>query len=418
MPRQQLNSYADVQTFFDDFITANQINIDDSPHGPFWNTLSYDDFVNGDVPGVAGVKILVSGSSANSNLVKILKGSLTVGGRTFRRMPGGGPFMSSDMIASLADWIDRGCPEREEDVQRRPKERRHASLQPRPDAKPSPNMDSLVHVIRDRIVCDTDRRGHSTPHGMSPTRIVLDASEGFIPLWERDSVLRWRFRERSLDYFADPEAAKAILRDLLSEALLAWGTAAPVRFKYDEDLWDFEIVMRSGDQCNAFGCVLAAAFFPDSGRHELELYPKMLTQPRKEQVDTFIHEIGHVFGLRHFFANVSETAFPSEIFGRHEKFSIMNYGEFSELTNLDKEDLTLLYEMVWSGELTHINGTPIRLFKPYSAFMPAPVAITECNHALAALQPQTAAPNRSAEARPRLHPLAQSRSRAAYLEGK
>src|SRR5687767_8312629 len=106
MPRQQLNSYADVQTFFDDFISANNIDIDDAPHGAFWNTLSYDDFVNGDVPGVAGVKILISGNSADSNLVKILKGPLTVGGQTFRRMPGGGPFMTSDMIASLADWID------------------------------------------------------------------------------------------------------------------------------------------------------------------------------------------------------------------------------------------------------------------------------------------------------------------------
>ena len=66
----------------------------------------------------------------------------------------------------------------------------------------------------------------------------------------------------------------------------------------------------------------------------------MFTQARKEQVDTFIHEIGHIFGLRHFFANVSETAWPSEIFGRHENFSIMNYGALSELTDADKDDLT------------------------------------------------------------------------------
>ena len=417
MPRQQLNSYADVQTFFDDFISANNIDIDDAPHGAFWNTLSYDDFVNGDVPGVAGVKILISGNSADSNLVKILKGPLTVGGQTFRRMPGGGPFMTSDMIASLADWIDRDCPNPQEGLKGRPKERRHSALRPRPDTKPTSSLESLVHVMGRGIICDTDRRGHATPHGMSPTRIVLDASEGFIPLWEPDTILRWRFRERSMDYFADPEAAKAALRDLLAEALLAWGTAAPVTFKYDEDLWGFEIVMRSGDQCNAFGCVLAAAFFPDSGRHELELYPRMFTQTRNEQVDTFIHEIGHVFGLRHFFANVSETAFPSEIFGRHEKFSIMNYGAFSELTNADKEDLTLLYELVWSGELTHINGTPIRLFQPYSAFIPSLIETTEFGHALPAFQPQ-AARYRSPAARPRLRPVTQSRSKAAHLDGE
>ncbi len=106
----QLNSYKDVQAFFNDFVAANQVPIDDSPHGAFWNALTHDQFVNSDVPNVAGVKILVCGNSADSNLIKILKGPLTVGGQSFPRMPVGGPFMTAEMIATLADWIDRGCP--------------------------------------------------------------------------------------------------------------------------------------------------------------------------------------------------------------------------------------------------------------------------------------------------------------------
>jgi hypothetical protein len=46
------------------------------------------------------------------------------------------------------------------------------------------------------------------------------------------------------------------------------------------------------------GCVLASAFFPDAGRHELVIYPRMFAQNRKEPVDTLIHEIGHTFKLR------------------------------------------------------------------------------------------------------------------------
>jgi hypothetical protein len=112
MAPQQLNSFKEVQDFFNKFIADKQISIDDAPHGAFWNTLTYDQFVNGTVLGVAGsIKILVSGSSANSNLIKILKGPLQVNGQSFRRMPGGGPFMSDDMIATLADWIDRNCPQ-------------------------------------------------------------------------------------------------------------------------------------------------------------------------------------------------------------------------------------------------------------------------------------------------------------------
>ena len=273
-------------------------------------------------------------------------------------------------------------------------------------------MESLVHVI-DRehgVICDTDRRGHPTPQGRSPLDIVVDASEGFIPLWSADTILRWRFREQSMDYFQDPAAAEAEIRNLFAEALLAWGSAAPVTFKHDKDLWDFEIVMRSADQCNAFGCVLASAFFPDGGRHALELYPKMFTQDRKEQVDTITHEVGHIFGLRHFFANVSEGAWPSQIFGEHDKFSIMNYGAFSELTDNDKEDLTLLYESAWSGELTHINGTPIQLVKPFSALAPNNAVVP--GQVPPALRP-------AARSRPATAPRApRPQSKAAYLDGE
>ena len=137
-------------------------------------------------------------------------------------------------------------------------------------------------------------------------------------------------------YFKSPAAAKTEIRKLLAEAILAWGDAAPVKFAERTDAWDFEIVMRASDDCDGSGCVLASAFFPDAGRHQLVLYPKMFSQDRQEQVETLIHEIGHVFGLRHFFADVSEGAWPSQIFGTHKPFTIMNYGSQSVLTADDK----------------------------------------------------------------------------------
>jgi hypothetical protein len=226
-------------------------------------------------------------------------------------------------------------------------------------------VEPLVHVIREGVRCDTEKRGHATSRGRSPLEIVLDASEGFIPLWAKDTTLRWRFRESSLQPFEDPEAAKAAIEQLLGEAILAWGDAAPVKFAKRDDAWDFEIVMKQGDDCNISGCVLASAFFPDAGRHKLLLYPKIFTQDKKEQVETLIHEIGHTFGLRHFFAQVSETAWPSEIFGAHKKFSIMNYGSDRKLTKNDRADLKRLYQAAWAGQLTEINGTPIKFMKPF-----------------------------------------------------
>jgi len=222
-----------------------------------------------------------------------------------------------------------------------------------------------VHLLRDGIICDTERRGHATPKPLSPAELVVDASEGFIPLWARGTTLRWRFQERSMSAFRDPVAAKAAIRQLLGTAVLAWGDAAPIKFTERNDAWDFEIVMRRIDNCTINGCVLASAFFPDAGRHELVLYPKLFSQTAEEVIETLIHEIGHVFGLRHFFALVSEQAFPAEVFGKHSKFSIMNYGALSMLTPEDKSDLSRLYQLAWAGQLEEINGTPIRFVRPF-----------------------------------------------------
>jgi len=233
----------------------------------------------------------------------------------------------------------------------------------------------LVHLIADGIVCNTEGRGHATPGGRPPAEIVVDATEGFIPLWRAGSMLKWRFQERSFALAPDPDRSQAAVVELMSEALLRWGSAAPVTFTRDTDLWDFEIVLRNASDCTPQGCVLASAFFPDAGRHELLIYPTMFEQVREEQIETLIHEFGHVFGLRHFFAEVSETAWPSEVFGTHSPFSIMNYGSMSTLTEADLRDLTELYRLAWTGRLTHINGTPIRFVRPYSALAESSVPV-------------------------------------------
>ncbi len=245
-----------------------------------------------------------------------------------------------------------------------PKTKRDAALQPKKAGKKS-EVDSTVHLFGKGRVCDTEARGHAHPHGSSPIKIVVDASEGFIPLWAKNTILKWRFRERSMSYFDKPEEAKKAIRLLFAEAVLAWGTAAPVKFKEDNDVYDFEIVMRKSDDCDSYGCTLASAFFPDPGRNLMILYPFLFEQDRKEQIDTMVHEIGHIFGLRHFFAKLEEKEWPSQVFGKHSKFSVMNYGELSKMTKNDQADLKQLYKLTWSGKLTSINDTPIKLVKAF-----------------------------------------------------
>ncbi len=235
------------------------------------------------------------------------------------------------------------------------------------------------------FVCKTDSRGRAEPMAGSPVDLVLDASDGFIPLWDRNVTLRWRFQEQSMAVFVDPEAAKRYLRDLIGQALLLWTEPAmPVRFKEAQDAWDFEVAVNATTDCDFRGCTLASAFFPDGGRHELRIFPTMFEQSPTEQLETMAHEIGHIFGLRHFFAQISETQWPSEVFGSHRKFSIMNYGVDSMMTAEDRTDLANLYQLAWRGSLRSINGTPIKLVRPFSDGRVAPSTDPACDPSVVA----------------------------------
>lgn len=221
--------------------------------------------------------------------------------------------------------------------------------------------DPQFHQLKSGIICRTDYRAQRRDR----LRIVVEATDGFIPLWEKSRVLRWKFDAASLSVFQNPDAIKARVRELLALAIAAWGDAVPIGFQENSDNSDFRIVVRRNASCTPQGCTLASAFFPDAGRHRFMIYPTMFEQSDEEQVETMIHEIGHIFGLRHFFALTDEAEWPAEVFGEHAEFSIMNYGALSTLTDADKRDLKSLYQGAWSGLLTEIDGTPIKLVRPY-----------------------------------------------------
>lgn len=199
-------------------------------------------------------------------------------------------------------------------------------------------------------------------------------TRGLIPLWDKGVVLQYRFDERSLKR---SKRTKQEILALFHKAISQWGDAVPVMFLENRALWDFEFVVREQEDCDNSGCVLASAFFPGGGQQQLTIYPTMFDdQSENDQVETLTHELGHVFGLRHWFAKLEDKksggSWRSEVFGSEDPLTIMNYGEKCMLTDTDKKDLKLLYAMAWSGELTEINGTPIVLFKPFSAHAPLP----------------------------------------------
>ena len=118
-----LKSFADVQRLLRQILTENgQIRgVASAPHKSFWTTLSYHDFVTGNVPNVSDpatgrpLPILVKGDSAHSNLILSLQGRgplFDSDTGTIGPMPANGPPMFTDaQIALIAAWIDAGCPE-------------------------------------------------------------------------------------------------------------------------------------------------------------------------------------------------------------------------------------------------------------------------------------------------------------------
>src|SRR5437879_6222631 len=109
-----------------------------------------------------------------------------------------------------------------------PLERRHQASNPFRRRAPAAALRAekpYVHVYGNHVICETDTKGYVRPGNRSITEIVVDASDGFIPLWAKNITLRWRFQEQSMSFFEDPAAAKSAISNLLGEALLAWGDA-------------------------------------------------------------------------------------------------------------------------------------------------------------------------------------------------
>ncbi|KAG0090768.1 hypothetical protein BGZ93_011430 [Podila epicladia] len=232
---------------------------------------------------------------------------------------------------------------------------------------------SKNHYFGKRRLCVTGERASVDDAPKVDPLAHRVGTNGFIPLWAPGTVLHYRFNERSLQQSGRNK--RQILK-LFNKALSQWGDAVPVMFAENRITWDFEFVVSQHDDCDRDGCVLASAFFPGGGQQRLVVYPRMLDDPNvDEQVETMAHELGHIFGLRHWFAKEedegSRSRWRAELFGTDNPFTIMNYDDECVLTDIDRKDLKQLYEMAWSGVLTKINTTRIVLFKPYSAHDPS-----------------------------------------------
>jgi hypothetical protein len=113
-PQNPIQSYTGLQAYMNKMIALYGTSISGAPHHAFWNTLSYEQFISSNVPGVSTpVKILEPGNGAGSNIVQALQGIGNLFGPngSIGQMPadGSGPWTTAQ-IQPLIDWIDANCP--------------------------------------------------------------------------------------------------------------------------------------------------------------------------------------------------------------------------------------------------------------------------------------------------------------------
>ncbi len=111
-----IKNYSDLQTALNTFVTNAKVASDLAPHQAFWNNLSYQQFITGDIPGMSGFKILVVGNAAESNIIMALSGTqnspFDPSTGTIGQMPQPSPPYpdQQSLIDDITAWINAGCP--------------------------------------------------------------------------------------------------------------------------------------------------------------------------------------------------------------------------------------------------------------------------------------------------------------------
>ena len=144
-------------------------------------------------------------------------------------------------------------------------------------------------------------------------------------------------------YPTDDQALYAALR--LNEATRRWNELSlGVSFEWVEALEDATFVLAYGGNA---GSTLARAFFPnDNGLNVVYIYQKAFEEGNINfMANFFLHELGHVLGLRHEFA--PETLEDESLqLGLRNLKSVMSYTFPPEIQGSDVKSTKTFYKLI------------------------------------------------------------------------
>jgi hypothetical protein len=195
-----------------------------------------------------------------------------------------------------------------------------------------------------------------TPEGPpDPTKLWIGLFDN-IPRWKRGSVVKFATLTNG---FPKPGQA-AYAASKLRSAAAEWNkiTKDYVAFEWTAALEDAAFVLAYRKSKSGDG-TLASAFFPNSNPINTLFVYGFAFKPENERImhNVFLHELGHVLGLRHEFAPQEGGAVK---WGQANESSVMAYKFPPTIQESDKKDLASFYEFSGSS----IGGYPIKDFIP------------------------------------------------------
>lgn len=197
---------------------------------------------------------------------------------------------------------------------------------------------SSLAVPQSKYGCATQKKLPVPPANMSDPLGMYIGMGGKIPRWKKGQVIK--FATLAAGYPTESHAIFSAYK--LNEAALQWNSLdIGVTFQWVSKLEDAAFVLAyGGDE----GSVLARAFFPNSDDlSTLFVYQKAFEPTYSPyQTNIFLHELGHVLGLRHEFAAQEGGAVQ---FGPPNPRSIMSYTFPPNIRDSDETTVKAFYDM-------------------------------------------------------------------------
>ena len=178
-------------------------------------------------------------------------------------------------------------------------------------------------------ICATQRTLSSIIIGMGNT----------IPRWRRGQIVNWAALK--VGYPTPAHASYATYK--LAQAANEWNSHnLGVTFKWVTNLDEAAFVLEYGGNK---GNVLAESFFPNNDPlSSLFVYTGAFTEESRPILkNIFLHELGHVMGLRHEFALTEEESWAAVRFGTPNPRSVMSYAFPPTIQQSDIDDTRAFY---------------------------------------------------------------------------